>query len=187
MEAIEDDAAIVAVVKAGGESAYRTLVERHGRNVFRLAFRMTQNEQDAEDVVQETFLRAYRNIGSFRVESSFGTWLYRIAANCSLDFVRARERRRTNPMPETDVFPAPHPEPERLAYSGELRDRIASALGELSPMERAAFSLRHFDGLSIDEISRRLGPSGGAIKNSIFRAATKLRQALEPVLSGATR
>ena len=184
---MEDDAALVAVVKAGGLSAYRALVERHSRNVFRLAFRMTQNEQDAEDVVQETFLRAYKNIDSFRVESSFGTWLYRIAANCSLDFVRARERRRTTPMPESDVFRAPQPEPERLAFSGELRERIAAALEELSPMERAAFSLRHFDGLSIEEISQSLGPSGGAIKNTIFRAATKLRQALEPVLSGVTR
>jgi RNA polymerase sigma-70 factor (ECF subfamily) len=187
MEANRDDAALVASAKAGGQSAYRALVERHCRNVFRLAFRMTQNEQDAEDVVQETFLRAYRNIDSFRVDSGFGTWLYRIAANCSLDFVRARERRRTGPMPETGDFRTPHPGPERLAFSGELRGRIAAALAELTPMERAAFSMRHFDGLSIDEISRSLGPSSGAVKNSIFRAAAKLRQALEPVLSGVMR
>src|ERR1700686_4842339 len=83
------DAAAVAQVRSGDSDAYRVLVERHSHSVFRLAFRMTGNEQDAEDLVQETFLRAYRQIGRFDGRASFGTWLYRIAANCSLDFIRS--------------------------------------------------------------------------------------------------
>src|ERR671937_1184670 len=87
------DAGYVARAQSGDADAYRVLVERHGRALFRLAFRMTGNEQDAEDVVQESFLRAYRQLGKFDERASFGTWLYRIAANCSLDLVRSRKRR----------------------------------------------------------------------------------------------
>src|ERR671938_565225 len=87
------DAAIVARARAGDSDAYRVLVERHSRALFRLAFRMTGNESDAEDVVQESFLRAYRQLGKFDERASFGTWLYRIATNCSLDLVRSRKRR----------------------------------------------------------------------------------------------
>src|ERR1700730_17056498 len=86
-------AAVLARARQGDSEAFRVLVERHSRSLFRLAFRMTGNQQDAEDVVQESFLRAYRQLGKFDERASFGTWVYRIAANCSLDMVRARKRR----------------------------------------------------------------------------------------------
>ena len=92
-----NDAAAVAQVLAGDEGAYRMLVERHSRSIFRLAYRMTANEQDAEDVVQETFLRAYRQLKRFESRSNFGTWLYRIAVNCSLDLIRKRRRHDDHP------------------------------------------------------------------------------------------
>src|SRR5215475_1816299 len=87
------DATYVTRARSGDSDAFRVLVERHSRSLFRLAFRMTGSQQDAEDVVQESFLRAYRQLGKFDERASFGTWLYRIAANCSLDLVRARKRR----------------------------------------------------------------------------------------------
>src|ERR1700722_13476902 len=87
------DATFVTRARAGDADAYRVLVERHGRALFRLAFRMTGNQQDAEDVVQESFLRDYRQLSKFDERASFGTWQYRIAANCSLDLVRSRKRR----------------------------------------------------------------------------------------------
>src|SRR5947199_6851955 len=87
------DAAFVAKARSGDADAYRVLVERHSRALFRLAFRMTGNESDAEDVVQESFMRAYRQLGKFDERATFGTWLYRIATNCSLDLVRGRKRR----------------------------------------------------------------------------------------------
>src|ERR1700688_4964709 len=87
------DSVAVAQARAGDSGAFRVLGERHSRNLFRLAYRMTGHQQDAEDVVQETFLRAYRQLSKFDDRASFGTWLYRIAANCSLDLIRVRKRR----------------------------------------------------------------------------------------------
>src|SRR5919206_2278869 len=86
-------AAVLARARQGDGDAFRALVERHGRSLFRLAFRMTGNQQDAEDVVQESFLRAYKQLARFDERAMFGTWLYRIAANCSLDLVRSKKRR----------------------------------------------------------------------------------------------
>src|SRR3954453_4334429 len=92
MDAIEA-ATVLARARQGDSNAFRVLVERHSRSVFRLAFRMTGNEQDAEDAVQETFLRAYKQLHRFDGRAAFGTWLYRIAANCSLDLIRVRKAR----------------------------------------------------------------------------------------------
>src|SRR6059036_299490 len=93
------DETAVARARTGDADAFRALVERHSRALFRLAYRMTGNEQDAEDVVQESMLRAYRQIGKFDERATFGTWLYRIATNCSLDLVRSRKRRSENLAP----------------------------------------------------------------------------------------
>src|SRR5258706_10603573 len=92
MDATET-AAVLARARQGDSDAFRALVETHGRSVFQLAFRMTRNEQDAEDVVQESFLRAYRQLGQFQARADFGTWLYRITANCAVDLMRSREHR----------------------------------------------------------------------------------------------
>src|SRR5687768_5310730 len=115
----ESDADAVAKAKAGDRDGFRLLVERHSRSVFRLAFRMTGNEQDAEDIVQETFLKAYRQLKNYEARSSFGTWLYRIASNCSLDLVRSRRRHdehqdRSEPDGVLRV-PTGDPQPDRLA------------------------------------------------------------------------
>jgi RNA polymerase sigma-70 factor (ECF subfamily) len=186
------DAAAVAQARAGDSGAFGVLVERHSRNLFRLAYRMTGNEPDAEDVVQETFLRAYRQLHGFDERARFSTWLYRIATNCSLDLIRARRRRNEQPQPanaedrdELRSLPAPGPMPDRQAWSSEVRGQVESALNELSAMERAAFVLRHFEGMCIEEVGRTLGVQCGAAKHSIFRAVQKLRRALEPVVRSA--
>src|ERR1017187_7839380 len=144
MDATEG-AAVLARARQGDSEAFRALVERHSRSVFRLAFRMTGNEQDAEDVVQESFLRAYRQLGKFDERASFGTWLYRIATNYSLDLVRSRKRRSANLAPsdpemEDPVLslPSGDPTPERMALSSEVRERVADAMKDLSPTERTA-------------------------------------------------
>jgi RNA polymerase sigma-70 factor (ECF subfamily) len=184
------DLGFVTRARAGDADAYRVLVERHSRALFRLAFRMTGNEQDAEDVVQESFLRAYRQLGKFDERASFGTWLYRIAVNCSLDLVRSRKRRNEQiaPVdPEMDdpvlSLPALDPAPDRMAMSGEVRERVAAAMNDLSASERTAFVLRHFEGMCIEDVSRVLGCQPGAAKHSVFRAVQKLRRALEPLVS----
>ncbi len=186
------DAAFVARARTGDTDAFRVLVERHSRALFRLAFRMTGNEQDAEDAVQESFLRAYKQLGKFDERASFGTWLYRIAMNYSLDLVRARKRRSEQMAPadpEMDdpvlLLPSGDPTPDRLAMSGEVRERVTEAMKELSASERTAFVLRHFEGMCIEEVSRVLGCQPGAAKHSVFRAVQKLRRALEPLVSPA--
>ena len=187
-----NDAALVAKARSGDTDAYRVLVERHSRVVFRLAFRMTGNEQDAEDVVQESFMRAYKQLGKFDDRASFGTWLYRIATNYSLDLVRARKRRGANLAPsDPDMddpvlsLPSGDPTPERVTLTSEVRERVAEAMKELSATERTAFVLRHFEGMCIEEVSRVLECQPGAAKHSVFRAVQKLRRALEPLMSPA--
>ena len=181
-----ETAAVLARARQGDSEAFRALVERHSRSVFRLAFRMTGNEQDAEDVVQESFLRAYRQLGRFESRANFGTWLYRITANCAVDLMRARQARHDQARGESldeaaaDVQ-SDRPNPERLSESSEIQRRVTDAMAALSPLERAAFTLRHYEGRTIDEISRTLGLGTSAAKHSVFRAVRKLRAALEPL------
>lgn len=192
MKRMEDDAADVAAARAGDEEAFRRLVERHSRNVFRLAFRMTGNEHDAEDVVQDAFIKAYRRLDQFESRANFGTWLHRIAANCSYDLLRSRQRRsETSLEAEADegdarALPSREVSPDRLALSADVRTRVERAMARLSPLERAAFVLRHHQGLSIREIGAALGLDTSATKHSIFRAVRKLRVALEPIAEAAS-
>ena len=187
MDATESSA-VLARARQGDSEAFRVLVERHGRSVFRLAYRMTGNEQDAEDVVQESFLRAYRQLGRFESRANFGTWLYRIVANCSVDLMRSKQARhdqvRGQSLDEAAELPAADlPGPYRMAQSAEIERCVQDALAELSPLERAAFTLRHYEGRSIDEISAALGLGASAAKHSVFRAVKKLRVALAPLRS----
>ena len=183
-------AAVLARARRGDSDAFRALVDTHSRSVFRLAFRMTGNEQDAEDVVQESFLRAYRQLGRFESRANFGTWLYRIVSNCAVDLMRSKQARhdqvRGDSLDQGGAMELPAadlPGPERMAESAEIERRVQDALQELSPLERAAFTLRHYEGRSIDEISETLGLGTSAAKHSVFRAVRKLRVALAPLRS----
>jgi len=179
--------------RSGDSDAFRLLVEQHSRAIFRLAFRMTGNEQDAEDVVQETFLRAYKQLDRYEARSSFSTWLYRIASNYSLDLMRMRKRHESRREHGTDEdqrdilqsIPLDTPGPDRLMYGEEVREKVNAAMDELSAQERTAFVLRHFEGLSIEEIGEALGTGANATKHSIFRAVQKLRRSLEPLVGPA--
>jgi len=177
-------ATVLARARQGDGDAFRALVERHSHAAFRLAFHLTGNEQDAEDVVQEGFLKAYRQLGRFESRSNFGTWLHRIIVNCSMDLLRERrrERRRVDDPDEViGVLPSEGPGPEHMARGAEIRRRIDASLASLSPHERAAFTLRHYEGRSIEEIGSTLGVRTSAAKHCIFRAVRKLRGALAPL------
>ena len=185
------DAAAVALARDGDSEAFRVLVDRHSRAVYRVAYRMTGSPHDAEDVVQETFLRAYKQLGRFESRANFSTWLHRIAVNCSIDLIRARPHREAaHDAPDLEQMGAEMgrtdsegASPERLMLSTEVQARINGAMGGLSAMERAAFMLRHFEGRSIEEISTALGLKTNATKHSIFRAVRKMRAALEPFVA----
>ncbi len=162
--------------------AFHTQVEQHSRAVFRLAYRMTGNQTEAEDIVQETFLRAWKQLARFDGRAAFGTWVHRICVNCALDHLRGRKRedRDGSEDPFRDMAHK-SPSPERMAMSAEIGAALTPALDELSAMERSAFVMRHYDGLAIDDISLALGVDSNAAKHSVFRAVKKLRKALEPV------
>jgi len=186
------DAVAVERTLAGDRDAYRILVERHSQNVYRLAYRMAGNSHDAEEIVQEAFLRGYQKLKQFAGQANFGTWVYRIAANYAIDRLRQRkveDARREPPSREsedgTEVDPLSQlkdvaPSPERLAGSGQLALRMQQALQQLTPAERTAIVMRHWDGCGIEEIASVLKSSTTAAKNTVFRAVQKLRVALEP-------
>jgi RNA polymerase sigma-70 factor (ECF subfamily) len=178
-----DMAAVLARARQGDGEAFQALVEKHSRSAFRLAYRMTGNEQDAEDVVQESFLRAYRHIGRFEARANFGTWLYRIVANCAVEQIRTRQARqnraRMEPLDDQAMPVSESPGPDRLAESGDIGRRVAAALEGLSSLERAAFTLRHYEGRTIEEIGNVLSLRTSAAKHAVFRAVKKLRAELQ--------
>ena len=181
----EADAAILTRAKSGHRDAFRTIVERHSRGVFRVAYRLTRSEQDAEDVVQETFLKAHAELQSFEGRAALGTWLHRIAANCAIDLIR---RRPAAVSESCDTAPAAlrlasaSPGPDRQAAGREMRQHVQAALADLTPLERAAFTLRHLEERSIDEICHVLGQTPTATRHSIFRAVAKIRRTLAPLV-----
>jgi RNA polymerase sigma-70 factor, ECF subfamily len=195
------DAVAVERTLAGEREAYRVLVERHSAYVYRLAYRMTGNKEDAEEVVQEAFLRAYQKLQQFAGNANFGTWVYRIAANYAIDRLRQRKNedsRREQPQrvgegePETDPLSEVKdaaPSPERLAGSAQLAAKMREALDTLTPAERTAIVMRHWDGCGIEEIAAVLKSNTSAAKNTVFRAVQKLRLALKPFVEprGAAR
>ena len=190
------DAAVVAQVLAGDRDAFRVLVDRHSRSIFRVIYRMTGNQQDTEELVQETFLRAYKSLERFELRANFSTWLYRIAVNRTLDFLSARKTHMQtkdtyqivdNPEDSSQIqMPTTSPGPDRLLLSAEMKQKIAGAFGLLTPAERVAFTMRHMEGRSIEEISQTLNLKASAAKNSVFRAVQKLRQQLEPYAGPGT-
>lgn len=161
------------------------LFEEQGAPVYRFALALLRNHQDAEDVVQETFVRAYRQLARFEARANFATWLYRIGFNCSIDHLRNRNDRETRQPPETLDRLAPAasgPTSEDLVFAGEIGERVQHALNALSEQERAAFLMRHYHGCSIDEICHALGLRTNAAKHSIFRAVKKMRTELRPLV-----
>jgi len=186
------DVVTVSRARAGDSDAFRLLVEQHSRLVFRVAYRMTGNEHDADDVVQETFLRAFKQLGRFEERANFGTWLHRIAVNCALDLLRSRGRldRHYGGDPEEaemmGAISSSDPQQDRLLLSAELRSHVTAAMEKLSGNERTAFVLRHFEGMPVEEIGKTLGIQVNAAKHTIFRAVRKLRESLEPFVRSST-
>jgi RNA polymerase sigma-70 factor (ECF subfamily) len=190
------DAAAVERTLSGEREAYRVLVERHSAYVYRVAYRMMGNSHDAEEVVQEAFLRAYQKLRQFAGNANFGTWVYRIAANYAIDRLRQkkneesrREVSKRKPESDTEADPLSQirdqsPNPERLAGSAQLATKMQQALQALTTAERTAIVMRHWDGCGIDEIAEVLKSNNSATKNTVFRAVQKLRQALKPFAEG---
>ncbi|MGC2400931.1 MAG: sigma-70 family RNA polymerase sigma factor [Acidobacteriaceae bacterium] len=182
----ESDDSIRRAVLSGDKDAYRGLVSRYSQVVFRAAYRITGNEADADEAVQEAFLRAYQRLDSFEGRSSMATWIYRIAANCALDIVARRKPEarigEDNDPEERQVQLADrHAGPDRLLLSREIEAAQSAAMQELTPVERTAFALRHMEDRSTEEIAAALNIAPNAAKQAVFRAVRKLRRQLAPL------
>ena len=185
-----DDTALIREAQHGNASAFEELVRHYDQAVLRLALHLTGSENDAQDVYQEAFLKAYKNLGSFRFECSFYTWIYRIVTNLCLDHLRKRSVRREDaPValdPEGEQYDVLEQvvdgrsgaNPERDLMRRELGGRINTALGKLTPRERMVFELKHYHGLKLRTVGEILNTTEETAKNTLFRATQKLRVAL---------
>ena len=184
-----DEATLIRAAQAGDRAAFDRLVRAHDQGVLRLAFNMLRSQEDARDIYQETFLRAYRNLEQFRFDCGFRTWIYRIATNLCLDQLRKRNVRKEESMFVTtndgtvdrlEIVPEERVDgdPQRRLWSSQIRKRVRNALADLTPRERVVFELRHYEGLRLKNIGEILGASEEAAKNCLFRATQKMRAAL---------
>jgi RNA polymerase sigma-70 factor (ECF subfamily) len=188
-----DDAALIHDAQQGCTRAFDALVRRYDHAILRLALRLSGSEQDAQDIYQEAFLKAYKNIVRFRSESSFYTWMHRIVTNLCMDRLRnkqsLKETSATCTSPdgtEGDLFEhiadvRVRTDPERQVLSHELRRHIAIAMRRLTARERLVFQLKHFEGLKLRTVGELLNTSEETAKNTLFRATHKLRAYLSHV------
>jgi len=182
----DDEGALVAAAKGGDITAFETLVGRYERKIFRLAQNITQNKEDAEDVMQEAFLKSYQHLGEFQGNSRFYTWLVRIAVNQALMKLRKRRPNQVSLDEEVDTgedtMPREvedwGPSPEERYKQSELGGILTSTIAELEPPFRIVFQLRDIEELSTEETAEALGLSIPAVKSRLLRARLKLRQKL---------
>jgi len=186
-EQSEDDfeRGLIRRAQRGDRAAFDALVRRYDQEVLRMALRMVQSYEEAQDLYQEAFLKVYRSIGRFRLESRFSTWLYRVVMNVCLDHLRRQKSRGEMQMPENEDGEATYlqsiPEPRAALHPGrslesrEIASRMQVAMGRLSPRERIVFEMKHCQGMKLRDIGEICGTSEEAAKNSLFRALQKLR------------
>jgi len=182
----EDEPVLVAAAQAGDITAFETLVGRYERKILRLAQNITQNREDAEDVMQEAFLKAYEHLSGFQGNSRFYTWLVRIAVNQALMKLRKRRPNVVSIDEEVntgeDLIPREiedwGPSPEDRYKQTELSDILSEVIGDLDPSFRIVFQLRDIEELSTEETAEALGLSVPAVKSRLLRARLKLRQKL---------
>src|ERR1700692_324873 len=185
----DEEKLLIQQAQSGDRMAFEELIRRHDRDILRLAFHMLGNREEAREVFQETFLKAYRSLARFRFESSFYTWIYRIATNVSLDHLRKRQTLKEEISIESDTESNPdrpalkdtlaaityESNPERRLYGKEVGEKIQDALKTLSEKERLVFELRHYQGLRLKMIGEIMGSTEETAKNYLFRATQKLR------------
>ena len=185
-----DDTLLVREAQRGNRSAFEELVRHYDHAVLRLALHLTGSEHEAQDVYQEAFLKAYKNIGRFRFECSFYTWIYRIVTNLCLDNIRKKQVRKEDAPVVTDsegeqfdvlaqvADGRSGANPERDLMRRELGGRISRALEKLTPRERVVFELKHYQGLKLRTVGEMLNTTEETAKNTLFRATQKLRATL---------
>lgn len=188
------DQELAIALKGGDEAAFDELVRRHQGRVYAVAYRLTSNREDALDVAQESFIKAYRKIGTWEPTGGFLPWLLRLTSNQAIDLLRKRKRMRQEPLdeaflPTTERAPV-EPMIQSTAtevHAHEIEAKVQQALVVLSPTQRKVFLLRHYDGLQLSEIADVVGCTVGSVKVHLFRALKKLREALADYYESESR
>ncbi len=181
----KDEADLLEAGRRGDPAALEELIRQHGRQVYRVAFRFFRNRSDAEEMAQEVFVRAYREWPRFRGGARLGTWLYRITVNACLDRKRRERVRQEVSLGLAAAAPAGAPDPFAGAVSRQFVDRVAAAMDELPPRQRAIFILRIYEELSLQEIADVLESPLGTVKANLHHALVKVRRALHDLIGRA--
>jgi len=188
---------LIRQAQAGSRTAFDRLVREYDQAVLRLALHVSGSETDAQDIVQEAFLKAYRYLANFRFECSFYTWLYRIVTNVALDSMRRKKTRREEPATMLDESGSSidllgnvsddraMANPARELENRELSTKIQEALSKLTPRERMVFEMKHYQGMRLRAIGELLNTTEETAKNTLFRATKKLRADLAPLHAAA--
>lgn len=177
---------LIRRAQADDVTAFCSLAERYARRIYLLAFHYCRNTQDAEDLSQEVWLKAYQALGGFRSDASFYTWLRRITINAFLNHQRASTFRRQGQTSVAELVDSgcenlleSHTTSPETIYNKVLFESVLSALADLTPKQRLMFLLRHYEGMSYDEIANAMGCSAGTVKKAVSRAISKLRMKLD--------
>lgn len=187
------DRELVRASRQGDKEAFRELVERYQRKIVSVALGMVHNREDALEIAQETFVKAYESLGNFKGDSSFYTWIYRIVVNLAIDFQRRERRRPTVGLEDQSLggsgegydIPAKEEtltDPFEQTHAREIGGRVAEAVNELTPDHKAVILLREVEGLSYDEISRVMQCSKGTVMSRLHYARKKLQKKLQDIL-----
>jgi RNA polymerase sigma-70 factor, ECF subfamily len=173
-----DDGALVEACLAGDREAFNAIVERHQRRIYQLCYRFAGNHEDASDLAQDVFIRAYRGLQSFKGNSAFGTWLYRVGVNVCLNRVGSRPARTFFPVNAADRPDTRVEATDMMLERGERAAEVRAAISRLPKKQRAALILRVYHDLPHDQIAKILGSSVGAVKANFFHAIANLRKLL---------
>jgi RNA polymerase sigma-70 factor (ECF subfamily) len=182
-----NDKLLILLAKQGNESAFRELYETHYEMIYRLAYRYVKSQPDAEDILQETFIKAFKAIQKFdfNISSNFSAWIYQICVRCSYDYHRKRKKTKadqTASLSEMYIEPeAQNSSPENTAISNQTIRQVKDAMYVLSPKQRIIFDLRHLQHKALKEIAERLQISPSTVKKQLERGVAKLRIQLEPL------
>ena len=183
----EDENRLAQRLLSGESGAFREFVEAYKRKVYGLAYEVTKNHTDAEDVSQVAFMKVHRSLGTFQKDASLNSWLYRIVVNAAFDHIR---KRPFFPADKTDALPGRFADdgirpvtdrsdnPQRKAEWALMQKKIETALGQISEREKTVFLLRHYHDLNLKEIAAALGISLGSVKSYLFRSIRKIQKEL---------
>ncbi len=183
-----NERAIVQSAQQGDTEAFRMLFEQNRQRIFSLAYQYTKNSEDAEDILQETFIKTYNHLDKYQTanDTNFSSWIYRIGINCSIDFLRRRKKRKQDfsdwDSVEKTYSEDNHSNPEHTTGLEELREKISVLVEMLSPRQRMIFILKHYQQLSINEIAELLDCSEGSVKKQLFRAISAIKNPLKKFL-----